>query len=101
MTAAKDSLGLTQWIFFMLWPSINYVVFPTVQTLTSDGLRENAFGCCMMGCFNKCSCGCGVAFSKLLALASCKCCRGKSGEGVATGVEQIEMNGLKNSASPV
>ena len=29
----------------MLWPSINYVVFPTVQTLTSDKLRRHTFGC--------------------------------------------------------
>ena len=37
--------GLTHWIYFMLWPSINYVVFPTVQTLTSDKLRRHTFGC--------------------------------------------------------
>ena len=33
------------WFFLMLWPSINYVVFPTVQTLTSDQLRRHTFGC--------------------------------------------------------
>ena len=37
--------GLTHWMYFMLWPSINYVVFPTVQTLTSDKLRRHTFGC--------------------------------------------------------
>ena len=44
VTAQKDSLGSTHWIYFMLWPSINYVVFPTVQTLTSDNLRLHTFG---------------------------------------------------------
>ena len=46
----RDSLGLTCWIFFMLLPSINYVIFPTVQTVTSPGMRKHVFGrlssCC-------------------------------------------------------
>ena len=46
----RDSLGLTCWIFFMLLPSINYVIFPTVQTVTSPDLRKHVFGmlssCC-------------------------------------------------------
>ena len=32
------------WFFFMLWPSINYVVFPTVQVLTAKELRHHVFG---------------------------------------------------------
>ena len=46
----RDSLGLAHWIFFMLLPSINYVIFPTVQTVTSHDLRRHVFGtfssCC-------------------------------------------------------
>ena len=46
----RDSLGLVHWIFFMLLPSINYVIFPTVQTVTSPYLRKHVFGmlksCC-------------------------------------------------------
>ena len=32
------------WFFLMLWPSINYVVFPTVQVLTAKELRHHVFG---------------------------------------------------------
>ena len=46
----RDSLGLAHWIFFMLLPSINYVIFPTVQTVTSPDMRKHVFGrlssCC-------------------------------------------------------
>ena len=50
VTAQKDSLGFAHWMYFMLWPSVNYVVFPTVQTLTSDNLRGHAFGWMYSSC---------------------------------------------------
>ena len=53
VTTQKDSLVLAHWIYFMLWPSINYVVFPTVQTLTSDNLRPHTFGCMYSICRKK------------------------------------------------
>ena len=36
-TSPKTSFGY--WLFLMLLPSINYLVFPAVQTLTSEDLR--------------------------------------------------------------
>ena len=41
------------WVFFMLFPSINYVVFPTIQSLTSPEMRRHVFSCD----FSKCKCG--------------------------------------------
>ena len=35
-----NTLDDTMWVFFMLLPSINYVVFPTIQSLTSPDLRS-------------------------------------------------------------
>ena len=116
VTAAKDKLGLTQFIFFMLWPSINYVVFPTVQTLSSDELRTNAFGCMQSGCtvgsfqfscgvpFSmgclKCKCSCGMDLSEVKA--QCGCCGGTTVEGdVAASGEQMEMKDTKDNVSPV
>ena len=40
----KDMLDLSMWIFFMLFPSINYAIFPTIQVLTSPDLRHHVFG---------------------------------------------------------
>ena len=108
--------GLTHWMYFMLWPSINYVVFPTVQTLSSDELRTNAFGCMQSGCtvgrfqfscgipFSmgciKCKCSCGIDLSEVKG--QCGCCGGESGEeAVAASGEQIEMKGTKDNVSPV
>ena len=77
--ANKDSLGLINWLFFMLLPSMNYVIFPTVQILTSDEMRQNVFGWMHFSCN--------------------RTCRGKSDQEV----EQIEMTVLNtnnNNASP-
>ena len=38
-----DTLDDTAWIFFILFPSINYVVFPTIQSLTSPDMRHHVF----------------------------------------------------------
>ena len=55
-------MGLAYWIFFMLLPSINYVLFPTVQILTSAELRQHVFSlgvgevslkCCTCTCMNR------------------------------------------------
>ena len=53
----RDELGLAYWLFFMLLPSINYVLFPTVQILTSADLRQHVFSvgevslkCCACAC---------------------------------------------------
>ena len=94
VAAAKDSLGLTRWIFFMLWPSINYVVFPTVQTLTSDELRKVTFGWMGMGCL-KCS------FANPFSKISTICRRMSRREAVAATAEEIEMNALNNNVIPV
>ena len=40
----KDMLGLRMWMFFMLIPSMNYAIFPTIQVLTSPDLRHHVFG---------------------------------------------------------
>ena len=71
--ASKDSMGQIHWdwFFLMLCPSINYVIFPTVQILTSKELREHVFGWMRTGS---------------------DCCKHESGN-VEGGVEQIEMNG--------
>ena len=53
MLAHRDSLGLAHWIFFMLLPSINYVIFPTVQTVTSHDLREHVFGMFSSSCCDR------------------------------------------------
>ena len=41
LMAQKDLLGLYHWIFFMLLPSVNYAVFPVVQTLATPDLRHH------------------------------------------------------------
>ena len=74
VVANKDSMGLIPFIFFMLYPSINYVIFPTVQTLTSNDLRNHVFGCI---CF------------------SCNCARCKNDN--QEGTEHIEMNVLNTN----
>ena len=73
--ANKDLLGLSNWIFFMLLPSMNYVIFPIVQILTSDEMRQYVFGW--------------MHFSRN--------CRRKSDQKV----EQMEMNVLTTNANPV
>ena len=80
--ASKDSMGQIHWdwFFLMLWPSINYVIFPTVQVLTSKELREHVFG---------------------WMRPRSNCCRdNKSGNGEG-GVEQIEMNVLNNNRNGI
>ena len=70
--ASKELKGQIHWdwLFLMLWPSINYVIFPIVQILTSKELREHVFGW-------------------MRPRSNCR--RGKSGnEG--GGVELVEMN---------
>ena len=50
ISAHKDKLGVTHWIFMVLVPSVNYSIFPLVQTLTSQDLRNHVFSlkcaCC-------------------------------------------------------
>ena len=50
ISAHKDKLGVTHWLFMVLVPSVNYSVFPLVQTLTSQDLRHHVFSpkctCC-------------------------------------------------------
>ena len=50
ISAHKEKLGLTHWIFMVLVPSVNYSIFPLVQTLTSQDLRNHVFSmkcaCC-------------------------------------------------------
>ena len=43
--APNSGMGIYYWMFIVLTPCINFVVFPAVQTLTSDELREHVFGC--------------------------------------------------------
>ena len=45
LVAHGDSLGLAHWVFLQLLPSINYAIFPLVQTLSSQELRAYIFGC--------------------------------------------------------
>ena len=42
--AHKDVLGMASWVFMMVLPSINYVIFPLAQTLASPDLRSHVFG---------------------------------------------------------
>ena len=49
LVAHGDSLGLAHWVFLQLLPSINYAIFPLVQTLTSQELRVYVF-CCESTC---------------------------------------------------
>ena len=41
--AHKDVLGMASWVFMMVLPSINYVIFPLAQTLASPDLRQKSF----------------------------------------------------------
>ena len=72
--ASEDALDLSVWIFIMLFPSMNYAIFPTIQTLTSPDLRHHVFG--------QMSCTC------------CKCSR--RGQSVDAAAEEIELNVLSN-----
>ena len=38
--AHRDTLGFGHYIFLEMVPSINYVIFPIVQTLSSQDLRD-------------------------------------------------------------
>ena len=51
--AHKDVLGMASWVFMMVLPSINYVIFPTVQTVTSHDLREHVFGMFSSSCCDR------------------------------------------------
>ena len=74
--ASEDTLDLSMWIFFMLFPSMNYTILPTIQTLTSPDLRHHVFG--------------QVSWTCLI----CKCRR--EGESVDATAEEIELNVLAN-----
>ena len=43
ISAHKEKLGLTHWIIMVMVPSVNYSIFPLVQTLTSQDLRNHVF----------------------------------------------------------
>ena len=73
------------WFFLMLWPSINYVVFPTVQVLTAKELRRHVFS---------------------WMRPRSKCCRGDGGgqraeEEGGGGGEHIEMKDLNRNVVQV
>ena len=48
----EEKLGPRVWMFFMLLPSINYAIFPTIQVLTSHDLRLHVFGQLSCKCFD-------------------------------------------------
>ena len=70
----EDTLSQIAGIFFILIPSINYTIFPTIQVLTSQDLRLHVFG-----------------------RLKCKCFRERQG---GAGVEEIELNVLGNGDVP-
>ena len=52
----RDLLGpLVHWIYLLLLPSINYTIFPLVQALTSQDLRQHIFSL-EMWCKPNCLC---------------------------------------------
>ena len=72
--ASEDALDLSVWIFIMLFPSMNYAIFPTIQTLTSPDLRHHVFG-----------------------QMSCTCCKHNGrGQSVHAAAEEIELGVLSN-----
>ena len=68
ISAHKDKLGLTHWIFMVLVPSVNYSIFPLVQTLTSEELRGHVFS------------------------VKCTCCK-----SVGYAIEELELKGTTSS----
>ena len=79
----KDTIPLTYWIFLRVsLPSINYVVFPCVQAMTSQDLRSHVFNleCCKEVCVS----------------ASCK----MRNDGEAAGVEEVELHVMQNGHIP-
>ena len=74
--ASEDTLDISMWICFMLFPSMNYTILPTIQTLTSPDLRHHVFGQVSWTC------------------SICKCRR--EGESVNATAEEIELNVLAN-----
>ena len=74
--ASEDTLDISMWIFFMLFPSMNYAIFPTIQTLTSPDLRHHVFG--------------------QMSFTCCKCRRGGQSVDAAAAAEEIELNLLSN-----
>ena len=79
--ASRDSMGQIHWdwLFLMLWPSINYVIFLIIQVLTSKELRQHVFGWMRPGS---------------------NCCR-RDNSGNEGGAEQIEMNVLDKNGAQV
>ena len=74
----KDMLDLRMWVFFMLFPSMNYAIFPIIQVFTSPDLRHHVFGQMSFTCPNS-----RFSFG------------GGSDQGPA-GVEEIELDVIAN-----
>ena len=87
IVAHRDAFGLAHYIFLELVPSINYVVFPAVQTLSSHDLRAHVFSTEWMT----------AAAGKGASLCARACCasRGEAGAAAAA-VDAMELQGLPN-----
>ena len=50
--AHSEELSLALWIWLWSTPSMNYAIYPVVQTITSEDLRAHVFkaGCDMTSC---------------------------------------------------
>ena len=79
----KDTIPLCYWIFLrVLIPSINYVVFPFVQAMTSQDLRNHVFS--LEYCKEMC------------AHVNCKL----KSNGGAAGAEEVELQVMQNGHIP-
>ena len=86
IVAHRDAFGLAHYVFLELVPSINFVVFPAVQTLSSHDLRAHVFSTEWLSAAGK---------GALL----CACCASRGQEGAAdaaAAVDAMELQGLPN-----
>lgn len=79
LVGSKELMPLAKWMFFVLLPSTNYLVFPIVQALSSPDLRAHIFS---------------LEFCK----PSCLCPRCKPGNGADMHEvpEEIELQVVQN-----
>ena len=78
-----NSLAIGNWLFIVVFtPSINYVIFPAVQAITSQDLRNHVFN---IQCF-KDNCLC----------VNCKFKLCESNAAADEGPEQIELHVMQN-----